>query len=55
MDIDSVRMLIEAGDWYESVHFQERLAERGITIEQVLEAIRVGRIVQKLPTTGADP
>ncbi|MCS6862163.1 MAG: DUF4258 domain-containing protein [Abditibacteriales bacterium] len=55
MDIDSVRMLVEAGDWYESAHFQERLAERGITIEQVLEAIRVGRVIQELPPTGADP
>jgi hypothetical protein len=55
VDIDSVRLLVDAGNWYESAHFQERLAERGITVEQVLEAIRVGRVVQELPTTGADP
>ena len=55
MDIDSIRALIEAGDWYESGHAQDRMAERGIAIDQVLEAIQCGRIVEELPTTGRDP
>ena len=55
MDIDSIRTLVDAGEWYESGHAQERMVERGIDIDQVLDAIRHGRIVEELPPTGRDP
>jgi hypothetical protein len=47
VDIDFIRVLWEAGDVVYSEESQDRLWQREVTIENIGDAIRTGRIVEE--------
>ncbi|PIW14682.1 MAG: hypothetical protein COZ06_16550 [Armatimonadetes bacterium CG_4_10_14_3_um_filter_66_18] len=55
MDIDAIRAMIRDGDWVPTEHFNERLDERTIDLEQVLESIACGEIVHEEPKQSPCP
>ncbi len=55
MDIDSIRAMVRDGDWTPTEHFQDRLDQRKIDLQQVLEAIEHGEIVQEFPKQSPHP
>lgn len=51
MDIDEIRELLQSDQFSTTEEFEDRLDERRIDIEQVIEAILNGRIIRTEPGT----
>ena len=44
MDIDHIRTMIENGDYEVTQHAIDRMHQRGVTLDQVLNVFKLGRI-----------